>query len=106
DPFTTGLHEVLCAINQLNDPILIDYRDIASTQPALGELCIGLAIGIVRSCNPRATHLQFTEGLVIPWHLLPCLHVDHTKLYAGYHCPLPSLDIELLLKGQVLLVTA
>ena len=80
DPFAAGLYEILRAIYELYNPVLINNSDITCAEPAFGKLGGGFGVFILGTSNPGAAYLQLTEGLVVPGDLLAGVDVHDAEL--------------------------
>ena len=67
DPLATGLDEILRSILNLHRAALVDRRDVAGLEPAVGREPIGAIILEVTGCHPRSPDLELAHRLSVPW---------------------------------------
>ena len=67
DPLPAGLDQVLCAVSQLDTPLLPDGHDVAGLEPAvIGEPCVGTAGVEILSRDPRTAHFELAHRFAVP----------------------------------------
>ena len=81
DPFATGLDQVLAAIDELDETVLVDVGHVTRAQPAVGRPSMRL-LGhiVVRRRDPRAAHFQLANSHAVV-RRLRAVGLDH----AGFH---------------------
>src|SRR4029077_14883737 len=66
DPFSTGLHQILGTIDQLDIALVIHRRDVAGLEPAVFGPAVGLVGRIVIAAgNPGAADCKFAGSLTV-----------------------------------------
>src|SRR5262249_46556704 len=65
-PFTAALHQVLGAVGDGHEPLLVDRADVTGTQPAVvGELVTWRADLVIRARHEGSTDLDLAHGATI-----------------------------------------
>src|SRR4051812_8968404 len=65
DPFAARLDHVLGAVGDLHESVGRHAAHVTRAQPAIVEL-FGRGVAVVRAGDPRAPHLDLTDGLAVP----------------------------------------
>ena len=81
DPFATGLHDVLRAVDDAQVGVLVDGGDIAGPEPAVSrERLRRTRVVVVLAGDPRTAHLQLTAGLAVPGHAFTGDLIHHSEV--------------------------
>src|SRR6266511_2460480 len=83
DPLAARLDDVLGAVGDLDEAVLVDAADVAGAQPTVVEL-VGRGIEVVAAGDPRPPHFDLADSLAVPRQRRAGV-VDDAQLDAADH---------------------